>query len=430
MLEISNLIIQFLIILIFFSFPINPILINNEIIKKINIFDRYLINIIIYFWIFLFSSIINLNINFFKYLLILKIIIIFFRIKKITSEIKKDKPEKLIFFLICFFILAAQLIVDPRLGWDGVTHWYQKVLNFYQDQNLENIKNLEMAYYPHLGSYLWSVFWKLSILKIEYSGRLVFLFILLISIFSASELIKKININYFLITISLIILVFDKFLLSGYQEYLMFFLFYSFALFFSKNFYLHNNTLKSVIAVMILVPMMWVKQEGFFSIILLMSIFLIYSKIEFRNKILSIVLTLFFYLFYIYIKILFFEKVQFNSEILHEGLLDLFNLKILYIKVILIFKEIFKASIKYPIWLIIYLLLIYNFIRNNLKDNLNKENVFFLFFNAFIFAIFLQSNDDIKQLMPLTLDRIYIQGSGFYLLFITSFFNKILTKKI
>ena len=80
-------------------------------------------------------------------------------------------------------------------------------------------------YYPHLGTLVWGFFWKNSFLQYEYLGRLIYIYIYLLSLFSICELISNQN-KIKIILLSLILIIsFDEFLFRGYQEVLLFSLF-------------------------------------------------------------------------------------------------------------------------------------------------------------------------------------------------------------
>jgi hypothetical protein len=89
--------------------------------------------------------------------------------------------------------------------------------------------------------------------------------------------------------------------------------------------------------------------------------------------------------------------------------------------------EIIKAIIKYPVWIIIILFLILKVIEN--KKLIMKENIFFIMYICLIYSIYFQTTMDIKELMPLTLDRVIFHGSGFFLIFIVKYLNDKLLKK-
>ena len=72
--------------------------------------------------------------------------------------------------------------------------------------------------------------------------------------------------------------------------------------------------------------------------------------------------------------------------------------------------------IKYPIWVLILVLIIHDYFKEVKFFNINV--FFIILYLGLIYCIYLQTNMDINMLMPLTLDRVLIHGSGFYLIFI------------
>ena len=94
---------------------------------------------------------------------------------------------------------------DPKLTWDGIAHWYWKAMNYNQLGSFENLKNMPMAYYPHLGSYIWGFFWSINPINNEYYGRLFFIFVFLLPFFSASHRIKNIKIEILVLSILFLI---------------------------------------------------------------------------------------------------------------------------------------------------------------------------------------------------------------------------------
>ena len=167
MIEIFAITFQFFILHLFFSTPFN---LNNY--KKLNLqlslnyFDIIFCNIILQIFIVLIISFLKINL-FFYFLMVLIISLItnfsFLR-KKLFQSVN---IYTIIFPIVClsiFFEIAHHAILD----WDGLEHWFWKVNSFYQNQGIENIKNLPLPQYPHLGSYLWSFFWKNSLFNYEY----------------------------------------------------------------------------------------------------------------------------------------------------------------------------------------------------------------------------------------------------------------------
>jgi hypothetical protein len=255
---------------------------------------------------------------------------------------------------------------EPILSWDGIAHWYFKALNYHQGGSYEDLKNLPLAYYPHLGGYLWNFFWTNSTLNLEYQGRFFYIFIFLSSIFSATDqFTKKIGLHFkIIITLIFVFFVTDKFILGGYQEYFLFYLFYCFSFLFyqtqkSKNssyFFFFLITSSALI-------MFWVKQEGFFYIIILMILLFFFIKENYYKKFILLIFFLIFLYFFIQLKTYFHGSFSFNEEILHSGLFKYLNLKLLLFSIFDITFEILKTFIKYPLWIIVTFILTFSFIK-------------------------------------------------------------------
>ena len=76
-------------------------------------------------------------------------------------------------FLIINFALFSVIASNPALGWDGVAHWINKALGYFQGLGFVNAGIKE---YPHLPGFIWGFFWKNSIIQKEYVGRLFLIF--------------------------------------------------------------------------------------------------------------------------------------------------------------------------------------------------------------------------------------------------------------
>ena len=111
------------------------------------------------------------------------------------------------------------------LGWDAQKFWFYKTINFYDNGNLESLKNLDKGDgydYPFLGSLLWSFFWNISILNEEYFGRLFYVFLYVISLISIVDKIKidhRFKITLFLI---LILITYNYEIFNGEQDIILF----------------------------------------------------------------------------------------------------------------------------------------------------------------------------------------------------------------
>jgi hypothetical protein len=431
MIELSQILLSVFIFLLIFSYPINYFNYEQIFIKiKLNFFDTILINISLHLFLLLFISFFSINIYFiFLCNVFLSAIFFLFYFKKYLHFFKKNY-KLLLFFLVLCFSLFTKIAYNPLLAWDGIAHWFFKALNFYQEQTFGNLKSVPFNYYPHLGGFVWSYFWKGSLLQLEYFGRFFYIFLFLCSIFSLFDLLnKKFSINEKII----LILIFSYFsldlmLFAGYQEYLIFVFFY----FSSRLFILMQNSInnfdKNLLSIIYLFTtylLLWSKQEGFFYYIILFIIYIIHSNQRFNFKIFYTILFFILLSIYILIKLNYLDSFRFNEQILHKELLSNLNLNILINKIFLISKYLFISFFKYPIWVIIFFTSFF-LIK---KTNFFYKNKFFItyFFLIFLvfFAIYLQTKTDITYLLPLTLSRLVFQSSGFMLIIIVEFFNKI-----
>jgi hypothetical protein len=425
---------QIIILNIFFLFPLN---INNikDILKlkTASIFDVFIINILFYCNILLLFSFFKLNLHFLFFIFLTAgILSTIFNIRNYYKYFNTNSNLKnFIFFLSCLSAICVMISSDPILSWDGIGHWYYKALNYHQGGTYENLKNLPIAYYPHLGGYIWSFFWANSLLNLEYLGRFFYIFIFLSSIFSATNrLDKKINFH-FKIVITLIFVIFttDKFILGGYQEYFLFYLFYSFSfLFYQVQKLKKKSYLEYFLIISSVLLMFWVKQEGFFYVIILAILLFFFIQKEIYKRFVLLVFFLISLYFFSQIKIYFHGNFSFNEEIFHSGLMRYLDFKTLLFSLFNITVEILKAFIKYPLWIIITLVLVITFLKNKIVKDINL--IFYIFYLGFIYAIYLQTNMGMDQLMPLTLDRVLFHGTGFYLMIIVNFINKELCKSI
>ena len=433
MIEILYIFLQIFFFLIFFLFPINKNLLekySNS--KNVSIYDVYIFNFLIYSFIFLLISFIKIKIDILFYaIIIIKTLFVIYNYKKYLRYFTNNNDKKyFLFFIFCLLAISLQIASDPKLGWDGIAHWYYKASNYFQNGTYQDLKNLPLAYYPHLGTYIWNIFWSVNPTGLEYFGRIFYVFIYVITIFSALEKLSKeitFNIKLF-ITFILLALTFDRFLISGYQEYFLFFLFYSFSLIFNFK---DETKSKSLLIVFFLFLssylMFWVKQEGLFYIFILTTIFSLFYQKSNILKLSYITLMVIIVFASIKLKSYYHGNFSFNEPVLNSELLKYLDYKIFLNTFYHISLEIIKAIIKYPIWIIIILFLILKLIEK--KKLINKENIFFIIYISLIYCIYFQTTMDINELMPLTLDRVIFHGSGFFLIFIVKYLNDKLLKK-
>lgn len=429
MIELFFILLSTLIFFVIFSYPIN-IFNNNFFLKnsKLSLFDCFLINIVIHLNFFLLFSFCKFNLKyiFFVDIALASSFIIYYR-NNYYSYLKNN-IHRLVFFVVAAFSLFILISYNPMLNWDGVAHWYLKARNFYQEGGYKDLYNLPYNYYPHLGPYVWSYFWKNSFLDLEYFGRFFFIFIFLVSIFSACDQLspKFSNLQKNIITLFLIYLTTNLFLFGGYQEYLLFFIFYTFVRFFLIS-SLSNHFDRKIFLIFLLLNanlILWTKQEGFFYYIILNLILIFHYKNNVIKNITYVILFFLFFSFFIYVKIYFLGSLKFNENIINHELINNLNILILLKKILLISKYILISFFKYPVWILIIISSAFLFYEGKFFNN-NKFLISFFVLNiVLIFAIYLQTTMDLIWILPLTLSRLIFPFSGFFIFLIIEFFNK------
>jgi len=418
MIEILFIFLQLLFLIIFFSGPFYFLNLNSFSVLNLNFFDYFGINILINITFLLICSFFNLKILYIFYSIIFFNLFLLFKNKNlIRNKLKNFQNLKLIlFFITCLISISFYLAYDPTLSWDGIEHWFWKALNYNQSGTYENLKNMPLPYYPHLGSYMWGFFWSINPIDFEYLGRFFYILIFLVPFFSASYKLGDVKDEYkIIIILILIIFALDRFLLGGYQEFFLFYLFYMFSLicYTKQN---KNNRLLTVLIFISSSLMIWVKQEGLFYLIILSLVYILSSRSKIINKLIFISCSFLVIFLMIEIRKHFHGNFSLNEEFLHPGLLRYLNISILMKSIFYISVEIIKGFIKYPLWILIISFLLLDIFKD--KKLMDIKYIFFILFISFIFAIYLQTNMDMRQLMPLTLDRILFHGSGFYLIYV------------
>ena len=107
---------------------------------------------------------------------------------------------------------------------------------------------------------------------------------------------------------------------------------------------------------------------------------------------------------------------MFNEKILNENILNYLDIKILLNDLILIFKHIIISSFKYPIIIFVTASLLIIIWKKTKRDYFFYS--IFVLNLFFIISIYLQTNMKLEDLLPVTLDRVLFQSTGFYLAYI------------
>jgi len=376
--------------------------------------------------IFLIISFIKIN---FTYLLTFILLINLIQLITFYKNFTASKNIKYL-YLILFFIslvLSINLSINLKLEWDASVNWIFKTLNFYNGLSFDNLNNIPgVTAYPHLGSFLWAFFWKISIFNAEYIGRMVFLFLFVFSVILNSYKNEKGLSQNLVIIILLIALFYDQNSFAGYQEGLMFSLIA--ILFFLINKikdYKKINFINIFLILLIINLLLWTKNEGFVWSFLIISyiFFIINKKYDFK-----ISLAIGFVILSI-LKYFIFYKFFGENLIGWKGYafipIDTNFLITVFERLPFILISILKVFFKYPFLMIAFIILILNISK---KENLVL--LLFLIINvATTSSIFLFTDNAKWQFhTDVGLDRMIYQTSGFYIFIISSFLHQTFEK--
>ncbi len=423
MIEIINIILFPLALIIFFQNHFFTKLLKKRLGKKNSHFDYYILNLFVILNLILLVSLFNLDIQF--TIIIILIYFILFNIFNFSYKIISQSFYSLLILIIIFYVLSTNIVANPDLGWDGKFHWYKKALNFFQNMGFENLSNLPKYEYPHFGVYLWALFWSINPLNFEYFGRLFYLFLYLLSIFSIVDLLNNKNLKLILfITLSLITFNFNHF--TGNQDILVF----SLVVFLSRYLYLiyeeREQTLFNLILfILINNIILWIKYECIVYVILCYSILLIYKLFKKDYEYFLLIFLSFLFTLILKLGISQLYQINLNASFQFSGEYDLFKLfdiNLFFYKFYIILKYYFFSLFKNPVILIGYISLALIFFQ---KINISLINVFlFILFNLSSFLIFYIIQIDFEWHVAYGIDRHILQYSGFSILFLIVFLNK------
>ena len=422
MIEIISIFSQFLIFLVIFSFPFTPktvASIFNIKFNTISLLDSHCLNIIIFCYFALILSFLNIDLKIiFKIYLLLSLIFIFLNFKNYSSYFKRSEIFLFLTFALLVISIFFSVAQNLKLEWDG-HHWLEKTLVFFNNYDIENLKNVQThPEYPHLSSYLWAFFWKNSFLELEYFGRYFHIYFYVISIFFIFNSLKlKKNLTTISLILFFILITYEPYLLAGYQEYLIFSTLIIATRYISLIEFKKFDNLKLIyLIIFILYLNCWFKDEGaiyfliFSTILVLLLNVSSISKINFCFLILGLLILQFFLQKY-FIGIYDFPQRPSLSGVFSEIL----NINILLTKLSKILLHCLIAFIKYPLWLIIFICIFFLFKSIKKFDPNTKYLLICLSINMiFIFSIFFTFKS-FDFMLKVSLDRLLFQTSGFYI---------------
>ena len=451
MIEIFNIIILLIIFLLLFFSPLSKKFYDNLYKNyKYNVFDVASVNLAIFLSIYLILSFLNIQTKYvFYFALLISLASYIYNFNFFLKLIKKKIIIKLLFFFTVFnFAIYINLVNNLSLGWDSFIHWMPKAYNFYSGAGYENLVNYHSLTYPHLGSYIWAFFWKNSFLEFEYNGRLFFVFIYLISIFSISCTILNLKNfgkkNQLIMIILFILLIFffsssdniigsvNDHLFGGYQEVLIF----SLLVMISKIFYLVKNNQSNNLLIFFLFVfsslLIWIKDEGLIYSIFILLIFILHIDVKKKIKLLYIFFSLILIFTQIFIENYYSSNHNyFNmNSFFHKSLLEqILSFKIID-RTILIINFFLISCLKTPLWIFILFFTPIFFLYKKLYSNFKYMLTFMLLNIIFLFGVYIQTPHDLYFMLTSSMHRLLMQTSGFYILMVILCFSNLIKESI
>jgi hypothetical protein len=428
MIEIFNIISQLLIIFLLFNFPLNLKNIKKiKILYDLDFFEIISINLFIFLFVFLLISFFSMNFTYvILIILFLSLILNYNSLNYISRSISVNDLRFIFIILLSSLVLSVSIVSNLFLEWDGQV-WINKAINFYENKSFYNLKILEIDIiknYPHLGSLLWGIFWKISIINNEVFGRIIYVFIYVLSI---AITVRKLSYQWvlqYIFFISFIFFTFDLYLFSGYQECLMF----SMILILMNLFFRFQNKFDNIfillVSLMFFNLLSWVKNEG----IIYFLIFIILTLYRVKNYRILIVfssVTLILARYAILNEISSIETGLLSINL--KNYLNLLDLKQILLTLVLFFKYLIISFFKNTIWLFIIALFILSLItkRNNLKIFyfITFVSIFFLLGIYLNYYVLERNNLKNEWFISVTLSRLTYHISAFYIPFIIIFIN-------
>jgi hypothetical protein len=438
MIEIFSIFSQLLLITIFCYVPTNICLFfkNNS---NLDILNRLEIGIVLNLFILLILSFILRNgSNTIYYLLIIIFLNNLIFLSKDIFQKYKNQSFKInfifLFFIFLFLIFSIDLANNLKIGWDAQNYWLIKKLVFTNGGDFFDLKNTPRDDYPYLGSFVWHIYSKFSLLGHEYFGRLFYLYLFLLSIFSVASIIKIKTFEKVMLIFVLIFLIYKIELFNGYQEILNFSLLILltkvFYVIFSENILIKKFDNRFIYLFILINSIIWIKSESTVLIIIfLLSIFLM-SQINLKIKIL---MTLFF-LILLLNKYYIFDFVGLSHEI-QKGNYEYFKISnffdfVNFSRIALVLKYILFYSLN-------NIAFILSFVALLIMAKFDKKNIFILpFISMFIFGFgffmsaFLLSSFPLNWVLWVSMNRIIFETSGLYIILVPLFYDFLKRKKI
>jgi len=431
--ELISILLQLTVFVLFFSigFPINKAQVNN-LNNRSKFLEQLIFNIFIQLNLLLVLSFFNISIKlifsiYLSYLLISLVYLI--KINSIKSFfIFKNKLLYYFAYSLCL-VIFIDIAYSLTLEWDSQKFWIYKTLNFYNDGTIQSLNNLppgDGANYPYLGSLLWSLFWKFSFIPDEYSGRLLYGFLYIISLLAITEKLNT-SIVYKMIFLVVFVSLSYQYRYFGGDQDILIFILIAFLSVVTHDIYKAStkkvSNLQIILLILICNSLIWTKPEGTVYAFIMISIISLFFKIEFIKK---------FYLFSSVSLLFILQILLYKYYGLNVGInpccwtdfsVNSIISKISIERILVISQYFFYSLFKSPFFILGLICLISSIFVKNLIKNFFYIYFFIIINFSFIFTAYILSDLNLVFMLKNGIDRLFYGSSPIYLLIFVEYYN-------
>ena len=367
--------------------------------------------------------------NLFFIIIYSTIFIYIYFIKNFRFSLFKKFIQSISILLIIFLVISINVAGELNLGWDTKHVYYIKALFFIENQHFGDLnKFVNNNWHPHLGSFLWAFFWNLMPIKLEYFGRLFYIFLFCFSIFYIchNNFKDKFIGNIIFILIISFSYTYGRF--SGLQDILIF----SFLVILSKYFSLLKNSNIIWYVLFILLGcnlIIWFKFQGIVHSTILVLLLNFSSQISKKIKICSNL----FYISIVIFKIIiykYFDFTYYDRPYDLDYLLNL-NFDVILYKLSFIVPFLFYYSLINIFFVVGTIILLMFNLQKKFDNYIKILNYYFIINLIIIFCTYLLREWDVEFSVRTTMERLIFVSSGFYVFLIINYLknlNKIFLK--
>ena len=389
-----------------------------------NLLSRLVIGISFNIFIFLLISFFNTNtLEIIRiYLISIFIINLFFFIKENWNF--NTENLSLIFIFIITLSLSVWIANNFQLGWDPQFFWYPKALNFFYGQNISNLVNINRPEYPYLGSLIWAIYSKISLVEYEYFGRIFYIYFYVLSVFFMSEILNQKNIFKIVCALLLILLSFKFSLISGYQEMLIFSVFAIISKYYYSIINENNLNLNIFILSILLFSVIWIKNEAILFALAFVISLVLSKKFNINFKVKFSLL----FIFFVIIRLSIFNYYNFEQALQPGNYNDLKILNGEFVN----FSRIFLILKFFAFGILDNLMLLASITALSILLIINKKQIF-IFYNysiflflcmSIIFIAYLFSSMPLQWHLNVSMNRLLTEISGYFSILIILFVNQ------